>query len=198
MLEQRIQQHFFDSADLQYQSAESLARPIADAAQALIGCITAGGKLLVCGMGGAAALAQHFCAALVGRHERDRPGLAALALSADSAVLTALAARHGLEQVFAKQVLALGQPGDVLMLIDTPGQEGALLASISAAHARDMNVVVLGGRSATALREALRETDVLIVVPHERAMRVVEVQLLILHCLCDAVDLQLLGEQETQ
>jgi D-sedoheptulose 7-phosphate isomerase len=198
MLEQRIQQHFFDSADLQYQSAESLDRPIADAAQTLIGCITAGGKLLVCGVGGAAALSQHFCAALIGRFERDRPGLAALALSADSAVVTALVARHGLEQVFAKQVLALGQPGDVLMLIDTPGQEGALLASISAAHARDMNVVVLGGRSKTALREALRETDVLIVVPHERAMRVVEVQLLILHCLCDAVDLQLLGEQETQ
>jgi D-sedoheptulose 7-phosphate isomerase len=196
MLEQRIQQHFFDSADLQYQSAESLARPIADAAQTLIGCITAGGKLLACGMGGAAALAQLFCAALIGRYERERPGLAALALSADSAVVTALVARHGLEQVFAKQVLALGQPGDVLMLIDAPGQDGSLHTSLSAAHARDMSVVVLGGRSTMALRETLRETDVLIVVPHERTARVVEMQLLVLHCLCDAVDLQLLGEQD--
>jgi D-sedoheptulose 7-phosphate isomerase len=198
MLEQRIQQQFFDSADLQYQTAESLARPIVDAAQALIGCITAGGKLLVCGMGGAAALSQHFCAALIGRYERDRPGLAALALSADSSVVTALAVRDGLAQVFAKQVLALGQPGDVLLLIDALEREEGPHASIGAARARDMSVVVIGGPGAMALRETLSETDVLIVVPHDRAARVVEMQLLILHCLCDAVDLQLLGEQETQ
>jgi D-sedoheptulose 7-phosphate isomerase len=196
MLEQRIQQQFFDSADLQYQTAESLARPISDAAQALIGCITSGGKLLVGGLGGGAALAQHFCAALVGRFERERPGLAALALASDSVLLGALASRDSLDQVFAKQVLALGQGGDLLLLIDAAGQEGALAGGIEAAHARDMVVVVLGGRDALSLRGRLGETDVLVAVPHDRPARVIELQMLVLHCLCDAVDMQLMGEQD--
>ncbi len=196
MLEQRIQQQFFDSADLQYQAAESLARPIAEAALALIGCITAGGKLLVGGVGGTAVLAQHFCAAFVGRFERERPGLAALALAADTALLGALAARDGFEQVYAKQIQALGQSGDVLLLVDALGQQALLKAGIEAAHARDMAVVLLGGRGAPALRELLGETDVLVTVPHDRPARVIELQLLVLHCLCDAVDLQLMGEQD--
>jgi len=195
MLEQRIQQQFFDSADLQYQSAESLARPIADAAQALTGCLTAGGKVLAAGFGGAAALAQHFCATFVGRFERERPGLAAVALAADSSLLGTLATQDGIDSVFAKQVQALGQGGDVLLLIDAMGSPGALAASIEAAHARDMVVVVLGRRTA-APGPALGETDVQVVVPHERPARVLELQLLVLHCLCDAVDLQLMGEQE--
>jgi D-sedoheptulose 7-phosphate isomerase len=195
MLEQRIQQQFFDSADLQYQTAEGLARPISEAVQALIGCITAGGKLLVGGLGGGTALARYFCAAFIGRFERDRPGLAALTLSVDGALVTALA-HEGVEQVFARQVQALGQPGDVLLLIDSLGQEVVLKASIDAAHGRDMSVVVLGGQSAGALREELGETDALVAIPHERAARVLEMQLLVLHCLCDAVDLQLMGEQE--
>jgi D-sedoheptulose 7-phosphate isomerase len=192
MLEQRIQQQFFDSADLQYQTAESLARPIADAAQALIGCITAGGKLLVGGLGGGAALAQYFSAAFVDRFERDRPGLAALALAADSVLLGSLATRDAADQVFAKQVQALGQSGDVLVLVDAMGQGGALEAGIEAAHARDMSVLLLGGRGATTLGE----TDVLVAVPHDRPARVIEMHLLVLHCLCDAVDLQLMGEQD--
>jgi D-sedoheptulose 7-phosphate isomerase len=195
MLEQRIQQQFFDSADLQYQTAEGLARPISEAVQALIGCITAGGKLLVGGLGGGTALARYFCAAFIGRFERDRPGLAALTLSVDGALATALA-HEGVEQVFARQVQALGQPGDVLLLIDSLGQEVVLKASIDAAHGRDMSVVVLGGQSVGALREVLGETDVIVAIPHERAARVLEMQLLVLHCLCDAVDLQLMGEQE--
>jgi D-sedoheptulose 7-phosphate isomerase len=196
MLEQRIQQQFFDSADLRYQTAESLARPIADAAQALIGCITAGGKLLVGGLGGGTALAQYFSAAFVDRFERDRPGLAALALAADGVLLGALATRDAVDQVFAKQVQALGQSGDVLVLVDATGQGGALEAGIEAAHARDMSVLLLGGRGALALRDRLGETDVLVAVPHDRPARVIEMHLLVLHCLCDAVDLQLLGEQE--
>jgi D-sedoheptulose 7-phosphate isomerase len=196
MLEQRIQQQFFDSADLQYQSAESLAKPVADAAQALIGCITGGGKLLVGGTAGSAALAQHFCAGFVGRFERERPGLAALALAADPVLLGALAARDGPEQVLAKQVQALGQSGDVLLLLDALGQEAPLKNAIDAAHARDVAVVLLGGRGAAALRDRLGETDVLVAVPHDRAARVMELHLLVLHCLCDAVDLQLMGEQE--
>ena len=194
MLEQRIQQQFFDSADLQYQTAESLSRPIAEAAQALIGCITAGGKLLVGGVGGAAALAQHFCAALVDRFERERPGLAAIALASDGVLPTRLAP----QQVFAKQVQALGQGGDVLLLLAGSTNDAALEAAIAAAHARDMSVVLLGGASgAAALHGSLKETDVLLAVPHERAARVLEMQLLVLHCLCDAVDVQLMGEQDS-
>jgi D-sedoheptulose 7-phosphate isomerase len=196
MLEQRIQQQFFDSADLQYQTAESLARPVADAAQALTGCITAGGKLLVGGIGGGAALAQYFCAAFVDRFERERPGLAALPLAADAVLLGALASRDRLDQVYATQIQALGQGGDVLLLIDPLAQAASLKAGIAAAQARDMAVVLLVGRGAVALRELLGETDVLVAVPHDRVARIVEMQLLVLHCLCDAVDLQLMGEQD--
>jgi D-sedoheptulose 7-phosphate isomerase len=193
MLEQRIQQHFFDGADLQYQSAESLARPVAEAAQALIGCITGGGKLLAAGLGGGSHLARYVCCALIGRFERERPGLAAMALSVDAAPLPVGTAP---EPVFARQVQALGQPGDVLLLIDPLGLEGMLQPAIDAAHARDMCVVVLGARTAPALGAVLGETDVLVTVAHERATRVLELQLLVLHCLCDAVDLQLMGEQD--
>ena len=193
MLEQRIQQQFFDSADLQYQAAESLSRPIAEAAQALIGCITSGGKLLVGGSGGAAALAQHFSAAFVDRFERDRPGLASVALASDSVLLT----RVGPTQAFAKQVQALGQGGDLLLLIGGQANDAALDAAVAAAHARDMSVVLLGASATTAPQAKLKDTDVLLAVPHERAARVLELQLLVLHCLCDAVDVQLMGEQDS-
>jgi len=193
MLEQRIQQQFFDSADLQYQAAETLARPIAEAAAALHGAITAGGKVMACGNAAAAVLAPHFAAAFVGRFERERPGLAAMALTTAPLMSDAAAS----EQVYAKQVRALGQPGDVLLLLDAPGADtGVALAAIRAAHDKDMTVLVLAGQGGAVWRETLIETDVLISVPHERAARVLELQLLVLHCLCDAVDLQLLGEQE--
>jgi D-sedoheptulose 7-phosphate isomerase len=193
MLEQRIQQQFFDGADLQYQSAETLARPVAEAAGALLGAITAGGKVVCCGRGAAAVLACHFADVFVGRFERDRPGLAALALTSRAA----LADSVGAEQVHAKQLQALGQPGDVLLLLDAPGADvGTSLAAIRAAHGKDMTVVMVAGPGGAVWRETLIETDVLITLPHERAARVLEMQLLVLHCLCDAVDLQLMGEQE--
>jgi D-sedoheptulose 7-phosphate isomerase len=169
---------------------------VAEAAGALIGCITAGGKVLAGGLDGGIALAQHFCGALIGRFERERPGLAALALSGDAALFAATAPGEPPDALFARQVQALGQPGDVLLLVDPLGQEALLQPGIDAAHARDMSVIVLGARSAAALREQLGEADVLVAVPHDRAARVLEMQLLMLHCLCDAVDLQLMGEQD--
>ena len=196
MLEQRIQQQFFDSADLQYAAAEALARPIAEAAQALVGCLTAGGKVLACGSGASAGIAVHVAAQLVGRFERERPGLAAIALAAEAAPLGAPAASDAAAQALAQQVQALGAPGDLLLAIATDGRSPALLAALRAARAKDMLVVVLGGSDAAKLREALAETDVLIAVAHPRAARVHEVHLLVAHCLCDAVDLQLLGEEE--
>lgn len=176
MLEQRIQQQFFDSADLNYHAAEILARPIAEATAALLAAITGGGKVMVCGSGAGHALAQHMARLMAGRFERERPPLAAMGLSSDP----------------AQQVRALGLPGDVLMFIDDG--EGHSTAVISAAQAKDMTIVVLAGRGSQAFSELLAETDVLVAVPHERAARVAELHLLVLHCLCDAVDYQLMGE----
>lgn len=174
MLEQRIQQQFFETADLLYQAAEPLARPLADAAQALLGCLTAGGKVLV----GGSVLAPAFAECCVEGHERERPPLAALALPRDA---------------LAPGVRALGLPGDVLLLIDDGRALPDAAAVLAAAHDKEMTVVALAGAE-PPWRHALAETDVLITVPHERAARVRETQLLVLHALADAVDLQLMGE----
>jgi len=196
MLEQRIQQHFIDSADLKYQSAQTLCKPVEAAIQALLACVTSGGKVLACGHGASATLAQHFATLFVGRFERERPELAALALNADGAVLTAIVRGDEAVQVFARQVRALGQAGDVLLVISIAGQEASLLRAIDAAHERDMTVLALTGQGGGPVGQALRETDVQVCVPHERMARIHEVQTLVLHCLCDGVDTQLLGEQE--
>lgn len=196
MLEQRIQQHFIDSADLKYQAAPLLSKPIADAVQALLTCVTGGGKVLSCGNGGSAADAQHFSAEFVGRFERERPELAAIALTTDTSALTAIANDYGFNHIFSRQVRALGQPGDVLLAISTSGNSANVLAAIEAAHEREMVVIGLSGRSGGKMVQALRDTDVHICVPHERTARIQEVHLLTLHCLCDAVDALLLGDQE--
>ena len=197
MLEQRIQQHFIDSADLKYQSAQALSKPIAQAVQAMLACVTSGGKVLACGNGGSAADAQHFSAEFVGRYERERPELGAIALTTDSSIITAIANDYDFSSIFSRQVRALGQPGDVLLAITTSGNSANVLAAIEAAHEREMTVVALTGRGGGKMTHALRDTDVHICVPHERTARVQEVHLLVLHCLCDGVDNQLLGEPET-
>ena len=191
MLEQRIQQHFIDSADLKYQAAQALSLPIAQAVQAVLACVTSGGKVLACGNGPSAAEAQQFAAFCVAGFERERPELAALALSTDSTLLTSDAV-----QPVARQVRALGQAGDVLLALSVTGNDANLLAATEAAHERDMTVVILSGRTGGKLATMVRETDVLISVPHDRAARVREVHTLVLHCLSDGVDTQLLGEQE--
>ena len=196
MLELRIQQHFIDSADLKYQSAQSLSKPIAAAVQAILACVTSGGKVLACGNGGSAADAQHFAAEFVGRFERERPELGAIALTTDSSILTAVANDYGYNVVFSRQVRALGLPGDVLLAISTSGNSASVLAAVAAAHERDMTVVALTGKGGGKMAQALRETDVHICVPHDRTARIQEVHLLVVHCLCDGVDTQLLGEQE--
>jgi D-sedoheptulose 7-phosphate isomerase len=197
MLEQRIQKQFFDSADLKYAAAEVLAKPIADAVQAIVGSITAGGKVLACGNGGSASDAQHFAAEFVGRFERERPGLAAIALTTDTSILTAIGNDYDFNSIYSKQVQALGQPGDVLLAISTSGNSANVLAAIDAAQAKDMTVVALSGHKGGRMRERLTDTDVLICVPHDRTARIQEVHILALHCICDAVDLQLLGEQDS-
>lgn len=196
MLEQRIEQHFIDSADLKYQAAQLLSKPIAAAVQAMLTCVTGGGKVLACGNGGSAANAQHFAAQFVGRHERERPELSAIALTTDSSIITAVASEFDFSAIFSRQVRALGSPGDVLLALSIDGNAANVLAAIEAAHEREMVVVGLSGHGGGKMAHALRDTDVHICVPHDRAARVQEVHILALHCICDAVDAQLLGDQE--
>ena len=196
MLEQRIQQHFIDSADLKYQSGPVLSKPISQAMQALLACVTSGGKILACGAGVSGLLAAQFASQFVGRFERDRPELAAIALPGDSTDPTADTADAVDADRFARQVRALGQAGDVLLALSVSGKSAAVLAAVEAAHARDMTVVALLGANGGSVGRALRETDVQVSVPHERALRIHEVHLLVLHCLCDGVDAQLLGDPD--
>lgn len=197
MLEQRIEQQFIDSADLKYQSAQVLSKPIAAAVHAILASVTSGNKVLACGNGGSAADAQHFAAEFVGRYERERPELGAIALTTDSSIITAIANDYDFSVIFSKQVRALGVAGDVLLALSTSGNSANVLAAIEAAHERDMTVVALTGRGGGKIQQVLRETDVHICVPHERTARIQEVHALVIHCICDGVDTQLLGDQES-
>jgi len=197
MLEQRIQQQFIDCAGLHYQWAQSLAHSVAEAVQSLLACITGGGKVLICGNGASGALAQYLAALMVGGLDRPRPELPALALGADAATLTAVARRGEYADAFAAQVRALGGAGDALLILSSNGNAANLVRAAQAAHERDMTVIALTGRDGGALGRMLRETDVHVCVPHESTPRIHEAHQLALHCLCDGLDLQLLGEQET-
>lgn len=191
----RISEHFIDSAQTKLSSTEVLAAPIADAVEAMVESLMATGKILACGNGGSAADAQHFAAELVGRYERERPELAAIALTVDSSILTAIANDYSFEQVYAKQVRALGQPQDVLLAISTSGNSANVIAAINAAHEREMRVVALTGRGGGRIAELMSDRDIHICVPAERTARIQEVHLLTLHCLCDGIDCMLLGTE---
>jgi D-sedoheptulose 7-phosphate isomerase len=191
----RISEHFIDSAQTKLSSTEILAAPIADAVELMVASLMATGKILACGNGGSAADAQHFAAELIGRYERERPELAAIALTVDTSTLTAIANDYGFEQVYAKQVRALGQPQDVLLAISTSGNSNNVIEAVHAAHEREMRVVALTGRGGGRIGELLNENDIHICVPAERTARIQEVHLLTLHCLCDGIDCMLLGTE---
>lgn len=197
MLLQRIQQHFIDSADLKYQCAQSVAPEVEAAVTALLTCLTGGGKVLACGTGVSAGQVQSFVASLVGRFERDRPELAAFALGANAAVLTGLYNQFDARAIFGRQVRALGMPGDVLVAVTTQSQSHDVLGAIEAAHQRDMVVIALCGAKPGVLGGLLKDTDIPICIPSERSARVHEVHQLVLHCLCDGVDVHLLGDDST-
>jgi D-sedoheptulose 7-phosphate isomerase len=192
----RIRAHFADSAKLKQEAADALAPAIARAGSLMTECLFADGKILACGNGGSASDAQHFSAELVGRFERERPELPAISLVTDTSLLTAVANDYAFEQVFAKQVRALGAKGDVLLAISTSGNSPNIVASIVAAHEREMRVVALTGKGGGRAGELLVPEDVHVCVPHGRTMRIQEVHLLIIHCLCDAIDATLLGDDE--
>ena len=192
-LTNRIRKHFDDSAQTKLQTKDALAQPVADAAQSMVACLINDGKILACGNGGSAADAQHFAAELVNRFEIERPGLAAIALTTDSSVLTSIGNDYDFSLVFSKQVRALGMAGDILLAISTSGNSINVVESIHAAHERDMRVIALTGREGGTMGEILTANDIHICVNTERTARIQEVHLLVLHCLCDAIDNLLLG-----
>ncbi len=191
----RIRAQFADSARLKQEAAPTLAPLIARAADVLAECLLADGKILACGNGGSASDAQHFAAEMVGRFERERPELPAISLATDTSILTAVANDYSFEQVFAKQVRALGAKGDALLAISTSGHSANVIAAIEAARDREMRVIALTGRDGGRIGALLGEGDVHLCVPHERTARIQEVHLLMIHCLCDAIDNTLLGEE---
>jgi len=192
----RILGHFNASAQAKLDAAEALAPAIEDAARLIVHSLGQGGRILACGNGGSAADAQHFASNMVNRFEQERPGLAAIALTTDSSILTSIANDDAYDQVFVRQVKALGHPGDILLAISTSGNSPSILQGVVAAHARSMHVIALTGRNGGGLAEQMQENDVFLCGPAESTARIQEVHLLIIHCLCDAVDSVLLGVEE--
>jgi len=192
----RVHQHFALSADANRQSADGLSPAIALAAEVMYNALLAEHKVLICGNGGSAAEAQHFSAELVNRFEVERPGLAAVALTTDTSILTSIANDFAFEQVYSRQVRALGQPADILVAITTSGQSRNILDAIDAAHAREMTVILLTGRDGGEATGRLGDEDVAIVVADESTARIQEIHLLAIHCICDLIDHQLLGFEE--
>ncbi len=192
----RISKQFQDSAQTKLDAMELLSAPISDAVQSMVACLVNDGKILACGNGGSAADAQHFAAELVGRFEAERQELAAIALTTDSSILTAVANDYSYDVIFAKQVRALGRPGDVLLGISTSGNSKNVIEAIRAAHDNDMTVVALTGKDGGEIGRMLREGDIHICVPTQRTARIQETHLLAIHCLCDGIDCLLLGVEE--
>jgi len=192
-LSSRIAAHFEESARLKLAAAAALTEPVARASRVFAQSLKAGGKALACGNGGSAADAQHFAAELVNRFERERPPLAAVALTTDTSTLTSIANDYSWQQVFSKQLRAIGRRGDVLLAISTSGNSGNVLDAVQVAHELGVQVVALTGAGGGKIAAALDSRDISICVPHKVTARIQEVHLLVLHCLCDAIDHELFG-----
>ena len=190
---QRILAHFQESADLKLRSAAVLSQPISDAIDLMFGALSNGNKILACGNGGSAADCQHFAAELVGRFERERFPLPALALTTDTSIMTAIGNDYSYREIFSKQVQAFGQAGDILLALSTSGNSANVLAAVEAALEREMRVVALTGKDGGELGKMLTDADVHICVPHNRTARIQEVHLVAIHCICDGIDVALFG-----
>lgn len=189
----RVRQHFDDSISAKEIARDALSDAIAEAANKMIQTLMNDGKILSCGNGGSAADAQHFSAEMLGRFERERPGLAAIALSTDTSTLTAIANDYDYDLIFSKQVRALGQADDILLAISTSGNSSNVIEAIHAAHERHMSVIALTGKDGGKIGGLLTKNDVHLCVPAQRTARIQEVHILIIHALCDLIDLILLG-----
>lgn len=189
----RVQGHFLESIEAKQQSMDSMTPALADAAERLVAALMNENKILACGNGGSAADAQHFAAEMVGRFEKERPGLAAISLATDTSALTAIGNDYDFDMVFSKQVRALGHAGDVLLAISTSGNSGNVIEAVHAAHERGMTVIALTGRDGGRIGQMLEPEDLLLNVPVMRTARIQEVHILAIHALCDAIDYMLLG-----
>ena len=195
-MQSRIRQLFLDSIETKRQATEVLIPHIEMASQVMVNALLSECKILACGNGGSAGAAQHFSSELLNRFERERPSLPAVALTTDSSTITSIANDYSYNEVFSKQIRALGQPGDVLLAISTSGNSGNVIQAIQAAHDREMTVVALTGRDGGNMASLLLPEDVEIRVPARSTARIQEVHLLVIHCLCDLIDRQLFGSEE--
>ena len=191
-MDDRVLEHFRESIALK-QASEVLVPVIVEAGQALTECLLNDGKVLSCGNGGSASDAQHFSGEMLGRFEMERPGLPAIALTTDSSALTAIANDYQYADVFAKQVRALGQAGDVLLAISTSGNSENVLRAVTTAHERSLRIIALTGHDGGILAQALNAQDIEIRVPAQRTCRIQEVHILVIHSLCALVDVELLS-----
>jgi len=194
--EYRIRQHFQDSIQAKTQALETLTMPIAQAAESMTKALLSEHKILSCGNGGSAGDAQHFSSEMLNRFEMERPGLPAISLTTDTSTITSIANDYSFNEVFSKQVRALGLAGDVLLAISTSGRSENVSQAIKAAHDRNMTVVVLSGRDGGSISSLLTEQDIEIRVPATSTARIQEVHILIIHCLCDLIDQQLLKQED--
>lgn len=192
----RIKLQMHDSAEVKRLAADQLAPAIAEAAQRMVECFLADNKVLSCGNGGSAGDAQHFSSEMLNRFERERPGLPAMALTTDTSTLTSIANDYAYTEIFAKQIHALGQAGDILLAISTSGQSANVIRAIHAAQEKHMTVVALTGRDGGKIAAQLQAQDIEIRVPADRTARIQEVHLLVIHCLCDMIDHSLFGHEE--
>ena len=196
-IELRIRNHFLDSIETKKNALEELIIPIKHAANCISDSLLNEGKILSCGNGGSAGDAQHFSAELLNRFEIERPGLPAVALTTDSSTLTAIANDYEYDQIFSKQILALGTNKDVLLAISTSGNSPNIIKAVQAAHERNMQVLSLTGNKGGKLAKLLKGDDIEIRVPSDRTARIQEIHLLVIHCLCDIIDAILFGGVET-
>jgi len=190
----RVQQNFEDSLATKLAAMEELPVLITEASQTITSALMNGHKILSCGNGGSAGDAQHFSSEMLNRYEMERPSLPAIALTTDTPTLTSIANDYSFDMVFSKQIHALGSEGDILLAISTSGNSNNVVRAIEAAHDRNMKVIALTGKTGGAMAETLSADDIEIRVPAESTARIQETHLLIIHCLCDLIDHQLLGQ----
>jgi D-sedoheptulose 7-phosphate isomerase len=187
-LRQRASQHFLDSIAVKQEAEKILPDAVAQGVLAMAQCLQSGGKVMACGNGGSAADAQHFAAELIGRFERERQELAAIALTTDSSILTAVGNDYSYDEVFSKQVRGLGKKGDVLLAISTSGNSKNVVKAIEAAKKIGIKIIALTGNGGGKIATLLDQDDIHLCAPSTRTARIQETHLVLLHGLCDGVD----------